>query len=299
MLWRCKTRFLELDRLKRGVCPVLPVPLQNRTGQYSRTEPVHKASFSLYPFAAIDAAIPDPTPEDLAVGNLSAKVIAKAEASQKRKASTSSATSSHVAKRTRSALAQSSGSTTRPNLFADNSGEESDDDDDACVEIPLITHIRSAADPASRNQGGGFAAPTAEGPSTRGKDIMTDAVVASSEGASHPRSSSCVAPSFKDISGDAIHRDFFPFSPGPYYATYPEGGVASNCEFSHEEWDASHQPTFTVLTKEVFKDPSVCKTVVDQFPTPIEMVWIEALTCDQLTAKISVLLMRYSLPRNI
>ncbi|GJY78024.1 hypothetical protein Tco_0483825 [Tanacetum coccineum] len=40
----------------------------------------------------VDAAIPDPTPEDLAVGNPSAK----AEASHKRKASTSGATSSHV-----------------------------------------------------------------------------------------------------------------------------------------------------------------------------------------------------------
>ncbi|GJX74551.1 hypothetical protein Tco_0313146 [Tanacetum coccineum] len=192
-----------------------------------------EASFLLYPLAVVDAAIPDPTPEDLTVGNPSAKVIAKAEASHKRKASTSSATSSNVARSTRSALAQSSGSTTRPNLFADNSGEESDDDDDACVEIMLITYIRFVADPASRNQGRGFAAPTAEGPSTR------------------------------DISGDAIHRDFFPFSPGPYYATYPEGGVASNCEFSHEEWDAPHQPTLIILTKEVFKDPSVCKTVVD------------------------------------
>ncbi|GKB46834.1 hypothetical protein Tco_0897587 [Tanacetum coccineum] len=51
-----------------------------------------------------DAVIPDPTLKDL-VGIPSSKILAKAEASQKRKASTSGATSSHVAKGTRSALA--------------------------------------------------------------------------------------------------------------------------------------------------------------------------------------------------
>ncbi|GKD20815.1 hypothetical protein Tco_1222518, partial [Tanacetum coccineum] len=36
-------------------------------------------------------------------------------------------------------------------------------------------------------------------------------------------------------------------------------------------------------------DPTVCKTVVDQFPTPGEMVRVESLSDDQLTAKMSVL----------
>ncbi|GJR51616.1 hypothetical protein Tco_1402137 [Tanacetum coccineum] len=66
-----------------------------------------------------------------------------------------------------------------------------------------------------------------------------------------------------DFSGDAIHTNFFPFSTGLYYATYPEGGVAGNCEFTREVWDAPYQPTFEVLTKEVFKDPAVFKIVVE------------------------------------
>ncbi|GKA58002.1 hypothetical protein Tco_0757190 [Tanacetum coccineum] len=41
--------------------------------------------------------------------------------------------------------------------------------------------------------------------------------------------------------------------------------------------------------KEVFKDPAVCKTIVDQFPTLGEMVRVESLFDDQLTAKMSVL----------
>ncbi|GJZ10096.1 hypothetical protein Tco_0544855 [Tanacetum coccineum] len=147
------------------------------------------------------------------------------------------------------------------------STQESDDDDDACVEIPLVSPIRSTVIILSLgNQGGGSAAPAAEGPSiqdSQGKDIMTDAAVASS--------------------------GLLPFFAGPYYAAYLEGGVIGNYEFSREEWDAPHQPTLMILTNVVFKDPTVCKTVVDQFPTPQEMVQIKALTNDQMNAKMSVL----------
>nr|GEU84433.1 putative transposase (putative), gypsy type [Tanacetum cinerariifolium] len=142
---------------------------------------------------------------------LSAKILAKTKASHKQKASTSGATSSHVAKHTRFGLAQSSGSTTRLSLFMENS----DDGGDAYY---------------------------------RGKGIMVDDAAA-------PSASS----------------------------------VAGNYEFTHEEWDAPYRPTFGVLTKEVFKDPAVCKTMVDQFPTPGETVRVESLSNDQLTAKISVL----------
>ncbi|GKE43590.1 hypothetical protein Tco_1470874 [Tanacetum coccineum] len=156
-------------------------------------------------------------------------------------------------------------------------------------QIPIITLIHSVVViHSSGNPDRGFAAPVAEDLSTRdsqGKGIMANAAIAPPVGASRPRPSFGHASLFRDIFRDAIHRDFFPFSPGPYYATYPEGGIAKNYEFSCEEWDAPHHPTLTILTKEVFKDPSVCKTVVDKFPTSGEMVWIEALSSDQLTAK--------------
>ncbi|GKC88118.1 hypothetical protein Tco_1148767 [Tanacetum coccineum] len=98
------------------------------------------------PPAAADVVISDLTLEDLAMGTLSSKILAKAEASQKRKASTFGATSSYVAKHT-----------------------SDDDDDDVCVGIPLVTSICSAVViPSSGNQGGSSAAPAAEGPGTRG-----------------------------------------------------------------------------------------------------------------------------------
>nr|GEV36434.1 hypothetical protein [Tanacetum cinerariifolium] len=130
----------------------------------------------------------------------------------------------------------------------------SDDDDDACVKISLVTPLRSASViPSSGNQ------------DSWGKGVIVDDTVALSAGVSRPRPSSGHAPSLRDVFGDAIHMDFFPFSAGPYYATYPEDGVARNCEFTREEWDAPYRLTFKVLMKEVFKDLAVYKTIVDQF----------------------------------
>ncbi|GKB84864.1 hypothetical protein Tco_0957136, partial [Tanacetum coccineum] len=147
---------------------------------------------------------------------------------------------------------------TLEDLAVDNSDNESDDDD-ACVKILLVTPICFAAViPTLGNQGGSSAAPATKGPSTRdsrGKGIMVDDVAASFVGMSRPRPSSGLASSFRDVSGDAIHKDFFPFSAGPYYAAYLEGGVAM---------------------------------VVDQFPIPGEMIRVETLSGDQLTAKMSM-----------
>nr|GEX00949.1 hypothetical protein [Tanacetum cinerariifolium] len=169
--------------------------------------------------------------EDLATGTPSSKILAKTKASQKRKAFTSSATLSHVSKRTRCTLAQLSGSTTRTSVFA---GDDDESDDDACVKIPLVTPLHSTVViPSSGNQGESSIALTTEGSNTRG--IMVDDAAAASGG------------------------------------------------------DAPYRPTFEVLMKEVFKDPAVCKTIVDQFPTPGEMVRVEGLSDDQSIAKISVL----------
>nr|GEW00429.1 hypothetical protein [Tanacetum cinerariifolium] len=117
---------------------------------------LQRLPFYCTPAAAADVVIPDLTPEDLAAGTPDAKVLAKAEASKKQKASTFSLALSHVAKRTRLATAQSFESTTRPNLFVENSDEEeSDYEEDACVGIPLVTPIHSVVTiPIGGNQSG-------------------------------------------------------------------------------------------------------------------------------------------------
>nr|GEU69361.1 hypothetical protein [Tanacetum cinerariifolium] len=141
----------------------------------------------------------EPHLDDLAAGTPSSKILAKAEASQKRKASTSGAASSH-------------------------------------------------------NQGGNSVAPTAEAltPETLGvRAIWLMMSLHLLGGVSRQRPSSGPAPSFRDVFSDVIHIDFFPFSAGPYYATYPDDHVAENCEFTREEWDAQYRTSFEVLTKEM------------------------------------------------
>ncbi|GKF61147.1 hypothetical protein Tco_0181201, partial [Tanacetum coccineum] len=72
-----------------------------------------------------------------------------------------------------------------------------------------------------------------------GKAIMTDAVVAPTGIVSRSQFGAALTASFRDVSGDSIHRDFFPFSPGPYYATYPEGRIAGKYECSALPYDVS------------------------------------------------------------
>ncbi|GKG55959.1 hypothetical protein Tco_0574853, partial [Tanacetum coccineum] len=57
---------------------------------------------------------------------------------------------------------------------------------------------------------------------------MVDDPAAPSGGVSLQRPSFGPAPSFRDVYGDAIDTNFFPFFAGPYYALYPEDDVARN-----------------------------------------------------------------------
>ncbi|GJV37185.1 hypothetical protein Tco_1409662 [Tanacetum coccineum] len=174
-----------------------------------------------------NAAILTPTLEDLVVATLNSKVLAKAKYSKKRRASTS-------------------GSSARTTLFDDNESgnEESEDDDDACYEIPIITPIHS-----------------------QGKAVIDDVVDTPTRSAGHSQAFTGPTPVSRDPTDDAIDRDFFPFAPGPYYATYPEDGVVADS----------------------YEDPNVCKTIVDQFPTPGEMVRNKSLTNEHLIGKMSIL----------
>ncbi|GJZ98494.1 hypothetical protein Tco_0670947 [Tanacetum coccineum] len=107
--------------------------------------------------------------------------------------------------------------------------------------------------------------------------VSTSEAALSQGGGSAP--SIAEGPSNRDPTDDAIDRDFFLFALGPYYATYLEDGVvADSYEVSRKEWEGPHQPTLSILTSETFKDPNVYKTVVDQFPTPREMIRIESFT---------------------
>ncbi|GJW68850.1 hypothetical protein Tco_0123274 [Tanacetum coccineum] len=240
-------------------------------GSYSQ---FWRLPFYCTPPTASNAAIPTPTLKDLAAATPNSKVLAKAEYSKKQRAYTSRAASSQVAKHTRSATGHSSKGSAQTALFDDNQSddeESEDNDDDACYESPIIIPIRSVATiPTRGNLGGGVVPSVAECPSTRrhsrGMAVMDDAVVTSTRSVGRSQSFTGPIPVSRDHTCDDIDRDFFPFAPGPYYATYPKDGVvASSYEVSCEEWNGPHQPTLTVLTKEIFKDPHVyeCSSLFD------------------------------------
>nr|GEY04694.1 hypothetical protein [Tanacetum cinerariifolium] len=156
--------------------------------------------------APVGTAVSDLTPEDLTATTPSTKVLAKDEASKKRRASN------------------------------DGDDEESDDDHDACVEIPLVTPIRSVVTiPRKGYQSEGFIFSDAE--ASQGKLLWTSLLVL----------------------------------------------------FTYERWEDLYEPTLSILSNERFKDPRVCKIVIDQFPTLWEMVQIKALFNERLAGKISVL----------
>nr|GEV01431.1 copia protein [Tanacetum cinerariifolium] len=129
-----------------------------------------EAFFLLYSSAAADAVVPNHTPKDLAVTTPSIKVLAKPEASKKKRASTSRSAPSQVSKRIRSSTANSSGS-------------------------------------------------------SRGKAIMDNDVDISSRSVGHPYAYVGPTPLTRDLTSDAIDKDFFPFVPGPYYAEYLEDDI--------------------------------------------------------------------------
>nr|GEY91734.1 hypothetical protein [Tanacetum cinerariifolium] len=127
------------------------------------------------------------------------------------------------------------------------------------------------------NEGGSSSAPAAEGsnPQILKVRALWLMMLLHRLLVSRLRPSPETAPSFRNVFGDAIHMDFFPFFVGPYYVTYHVNGVARKYEFTREEWDDLYRPTFGVLAKEVFKDLAICKTIVDKFPTSMEMTGAE------------------------
>ncbi|GKA50655.1 hypothetical protein Tco_0743728 [Tanacetum coccineum] len=223
------------------------------TGAEVQEEPHHdirptlqRLPFYCTPPAAVDAGVSDPTPEDLAAGNPSVKVVAKAEASQKRYASISGAISSHVAKRT-------------------------SDDEDLALRFPLVTHIRSAAfDSFFREPEIVQLAPLLK------FIIFTDSLARASM-------IDFAAASTAGVMSTTI---FVHLTSGPYLK---EDLFELKVLSPKRSWMPTHLLLLIPETKKVFKDPSVGKTMVNQFPTPGEMVRIEALSSDQLTTKMSVL----------
>ncbi|GKD08922.1 hypothetical protein Tco_1188607 [Tanacetum coccineum] len=191
----------------------------------------------------------------------------------------------------------------RSNAEEDDDGEGDEEihdaakDDDDVADILHVTPIRSAAKVPSRgNQTMKDYIPYgAEGILTEVVDHDHDVNPDEDVGPFSDYANTdpyVVGPSYTvpDTADDDIEKDLFPRVPGSYYSDYPKGGVVvRSYRILHKEWELPHHPAFEILSKELFKDPIVCRAVVDQFPTPAEVIRVETPSDDQLMNKMNVL----------
>ncbi|GKG33017.1 hypothetical protein Tco_0430527, partial [Tanacetum coccineum] len=72
---------------------------------------------------------------------------------------------------------------------------------------------------------------------------------------------------------DVLERDLLSFVPGPYYLPYPydENDGCESPPYTKDDWDKIHGVTLGLRKKELYKDPKVCRTAIDRFPTPAEI----------------------------
>ncbi|GJX07453.1 hypothetical protein Tco_0195385 [Tanacetum coccineum] len=94
-----------------------------------------------------------------------------------------------------------------------------------------------------------------------------------------------------NTAGDVLERDLLPFVPGPYYIPYPfdEGSGSESPPYTRENWEEIHGVNFCLRQKELYKDPKVCRTALDRFPTPAETHRLRELSSVELSDRMSVL----------
>ncbi|GKD68156.1 hypothetical protein Tco_1322246 [Tanacetum coccineum] len=94
-----------------------------------------------------------------------------------------------------------------------------------------------------------------------------------------------------NIVGDMLERDLIPFVLGPYYIPYPydEGSGSESPPYTRDNWEEIHGVNIGLRKKELYKDPKVCRTALDRFPTPVETHRLRELSSVELSYRMSVL----------
>nr|GEV08730.1 hypothetical protein [Tanacetum cinerariifolium] len=69
------------------------------------------------------------------------------------------------------------------------------------------------------------------------------------------------------------------------YIGFDGGSSESPPPYTKEEWDGVHTMNLGLINKEFFKDLKVCKTTIERFPTPAEVLRIETLSQEELTGR--------------
>ncbi|GJQ90014.1 hypothetical protein Tco_0001153 [Tanacetum coccineum] len=94
-----------------------------------------------------------------------------------------------------------------------------------------------------------------------------------------------------NTAGDVLERDLLPFVSGPYYIPYPydEGSGSESSPYNKDDWEEIHGVNLGLRKKELYKDPKVCRTALDRFPTPAETHRLRELSSVELSDCMSML----------
>ncbi|GKA93815.1 hypothetical protein Tco_0815801 [Tanacetum coccineum] len=221
--------------------------------------------------------------QEIAVTRPDRNIVTKADLVAKRKASTRPEISTNTAKRTR--LSQKVSRAGSSGLAAGDGVEQTDDgtlDDDGqrdgsefsmedignlndasqglcliCFSFRYFLYAGVSEDASSPAQ---EAVPA---PDTQALDIDAGTDEIASDGNVDPYFDARVSNTARDV----LEKDLLPFVPGPYYIPYP----------------------FDEGSKELYKDPKVCRTALDRFPTPVETHRLRELSSVELSDRMSVL----------
>nr|GFB22228.1 hypothetical protein [Tanacetum cinerariifolium] len=208
--------------------------------------------------------------EEIAVTRPDPKVVTKADHTAKQKTSTGPEISINVDKRTRSSQkvfgTSSSGLAARDGVEQTNDGTLNNDDKEVEAHDELSRGVRRALEPIFTCVSEDASSPAQEAmPALDTQPLDADAGVdeISSDGNVDPYYEAQVSNTARDV----LERDLLPFVLEPYYITYP-----------YDEGSGK-----------LYKDPKVCRTALDRFPTPAETHQLRGISLVELSDQMSVL----------
>nr|GFA18749.1 hypothetical protein [Tanacetum cinerariifolium] len=207
---------------------------------------------------------------EIAVTRPDPKVVTKADHTAKQKTSTGPEISINVDKRTRSSQkvfgTSSSGLAARDGVEQTNDGTLNNDDKEVEAHDELSRGVRRALEPIFTCVSEDASSPAQEAmPALDTQPLDADAGVdeISSDGNVDPYYEAQVSNTARDV----LERDLLPFVLEPYYITYP-----------YDEGSGK-----------LYKDPKVCRTALDRFPTPAETHQLRGISLVELSDQMSVL----------
>ncbi|GKB94473.1 hypothetical protein Tco_0980610 [Tanacetum coccineum] len=226
-------------------------------------------------------AIPRASLEEIVVTRPDHKVVTKADHVAKRKASTRPEISTNAAKKTRSSKkgsgAGSSGQSAIDGVEQVDDGTLGDDDDQhddtefAMEGIESLNDVSQdkEVEPRTELSGGVRRATRASFHASHG--ISEDASPHVQEAAPAPDAQ----PLDVDAGVDEIASD--------------EGSGSESPPYTKDNWEEIHGVNLGLQRKELYKDPKVCRTALDRFPTPAETHRLRELSLVELSDRMSVL----------